>query len=410
MRLLIHGINYAPEQIGAGKYTAEMAEWLAANGHEVRVVTALPYYPAWRVAEGYSRWKYRREAIEGVNVWRCPLWVPSKPSGLKRILHLLSFALSSLPVMLRQGFWRPDWVIVVEPPFFCAPQAWLTATLSGSKAWLHIQDFEIDAAIALEIFAVGWFRKIMARLECFLMNRFDRVSSISGSMVERLRSKGVKKSTCILFPNWVDTRKIYPVFNSTSIRWNIKIKENEIVALYSGNMNEKQGLEILIDAAERLDSQNRIQIVLCGEGPSRKRLERIAKKRRLKNVHFLRLQPEERLNDLLNMADIHLLPQRADAADLVMPSKLTAMMASGRPVIATAEPGTEVGEAVVGHGLVVTPGDVAGLVEAAEELASNPEKRNALGMGARRYAKDHWDKEKILIEFQKALCDIRNAN
>ncbi len=111
MRILIYGINYAPELTGIGKYTGEMAEWLAKQGHEVRMVTAPPYYPAWRVADGYSRWKYTHERLDGVVVWRCPLYVPANPSGLKRLSHLASFALSSLPVMIRQIFWKPDVVL-----------------------------------------------------------------------------------------------------------------------------------------------------------------------------------------------------------------------------------------------------------------------------------------------------------
>src|SRR5674476_962973 len=63
MRILIHGITFSPELTGIGKYSGEMAEWLAAHGHEVRVVTAPPYYPQWRVAEGYSGARYKREFV-----------------------------------------------------------------------------------------------------------------------------------------------------------------------------------------------------------------------------------------------------------------------------------------------------------------------------------------------------------
>ena len=45
MKILVYGINYSPELTGIGKYTGEMVEWLAAQGHEVRVINAPPYYP-----------------------------------------------------------------------------------------------------------------------------------------------------------------------------------------------------------------------------------------------------------------------------------------------------------------------------------------------------------------------------
>lgn len=94
MKILVYGINYSPELTGIGKYTGEMVEWLAAQGHEVRVITAPPYYPQWQVGENYSAWRYKRE--EGAaTVWRCPLYVPKQPSTLKRLLHLGSFAVSS---------------------------------------------------------------------------------------------------------------------------------------------------------------------------------------------------------------------------------------------------------------------------------------------------------------------------
>jgi len=175
-----------------------------------------------------------------------------------------------------------------------------------------------------------------------LLRRLDRVSAISDRMVERLAAKGVRPERCILFPNWVDTKAVFPLETPSPYRAELGIAEDQLVALYSGNMGEKQGLEMLLDVARRLSSEPRIRFVFCGEGAARQRLFDAG--RHLPNVHWLPLQPAERLNDLLNMADIYLLPQRADAADLVMPSKLVGMLASGRPVIATAEPGTQVAQ------------------------------------------------------------------
>ncbi len=101
MKILVYGINYSPELTGIGKYTGEMVEWMASQGHDVRVITAPPYYPEWKVGERYSSWRYRRE--EGAaTVWRCPLYVPKQPSTLKRLIHLGSFALSSFFPLMAQ--------------------------------------------------------------------------------------------------------------------------------------------------------------------------------------------------------------------------------------------------------------------------------------------------------------------
>lgn len=120
MKILVYGINYSPELTGIGKYTGEMVEWLAAQGHEVRVITAPPYYPLWQVGENYSAWRYKRE--EGAaTVWRCPLYVPKQPSTLKRLLHLGSFAASSFFPLMAQRRWKPDRIIGVVPTLFCTP-------------------------------------------------------------------------------------------------------------------------------------------------------------------------------------------------------------------------------------------------------------------------------------------------
>ena len=143
MRLLIHGLNFAPELTGIGKYTGEMAAYLENHGYEVRVITTPPYYPHWKVQPGYSGRSYRRETDQGVRILRCPLLVPRQPTGIKRILHLLSFAFSSFPAMLSQLSWRPHLVMSIAPAFACAPFSLLTARLARSRAWLHIQDFEV---------------------------------------------------------------------------------------------------------------------------------------------------------------------------------------------------------------------------------------------------------------------------
>ena len=211
MRLLIYGLNHAPEPTGIGKFTGEMAAWLASRGHEVRVVTAPPYYPAWRVGPGYSAWRWQREEIEGARVYRCPLYVPAQPSGTKRILHLASFALSSLPVALWQALvFRPQVLIAIAPALTSIPGARLAAALGGAAAWLHIQDFEIDAAFALGMVSGGPVRRFALGSESWLLRRFHRVSSITPAMVARLGEKGVAAARRRLFPNWVDTATIRP--------------------------------------------------------------------------------------------------------------------------------------------------------------------------------------------------------
>ena len=393
MKILIYSANFAPEPTGIGKYSGEMAAWLSARGHEVRAVAAPPYYPQWRVSRNY-RWPlYRREQWNGVDVWRAPLWVPASPSGLTRVLHLLSFAVMSFPVMLRQIFWCPDLVISVAPALVCAPTALFTARLCGARAWLHIQDFEVDVAFQMGLLKGSVFQRLILRMERSLLRRFDTVSSISGRMVERLLQKGVPQERIRYFPNWVDITRFKPASTSRMYREQLGIAADAVVVLFSGTLGGKQGLMAIPAAAALLAGRKDIVFVVCGDGMMKPELE--AASADLPNVRMFSLQPVERLGELLCMADMHLLPQNVGAADLVLPSKLSGMLASGRPVIATCLAGTEL-EAVVSQcGIVVPPEDSVELAAAICRLADDVATRRELGSRARAYAEANFERDAI---------------
>src|SRR6185437_435956 len=236
--------NYKPELIGVGKYSGEMAEWLAAQGHDVRVVTSYPYYPQWRVADAYRGRRWTSETDAGVRVLRCPLYVPRRQSAAMRALHLSSFALSSAPVVLWQALaWRPDVVFGIEPTLFAAPWTLAAARLAGAVAWLHVQDFEIEAAFATGLVASARLARAGIALEAALLRRFDRVSAISQAMCAHAEEKGVASARIALLPNWVATDELHPLDGPSPLRRELAIPPDDVVALYAGNMSEKQGLE-----------------------------------------------------------------------------------------------------------------------------------------------------------------------
>jgi colanic acid biosynthesis glycosyl transferase WcaI len=445
VRILIHGLNFAPELVGVGKYTGEMAEWLAARGHEVRAVTAPPFNPEWKVASGFSAWRYSRQhhifqrgtgtvsrelvaatmaagssasaetgvlvadsqkvdaepASGSLTVLRCPLWVPLRPSAATRILHLASFALASSLVMLRQISWRPQVILAVEPTLFCVPAALITGRLSGAKTWLHVQDFEADAGFEMGLLKSASLRRAVEALEAKCLSAFNRVSTISEKMLARLQLKGVSPARCRLFQNWVDTGLIFPQREPSPLRAELGISAAEVVALYSGTMGRKQGLELLAEAARSLGTRKGVRFIFCGEGPGKAPLMNLTAG--LDNVRWVPLQPFERLNDLLNLADIHLLPQKADAADLVMPSKLTGMLASGRPVVATSLPHTQLAQVVEGRGIVVAPGDALAFASAIDLLSRDSLRREKLGKSARAFALSELEKGRVLEGFEREL-------
>ncbi len=437
MKILLHSLNFAPEELGCGKYSGEMIRDLAAAGHHCVVVTAPPYYPQWRVWEGYrSAWYSRQSdpAVAGdspsasaVEVVRCPLWAPKKVSGLRRILHLASFGLSSVPAVLWQALrLRPDVIMTVEPTAFCMPTTWLAARLTGAKAWLHVQDFEVDAAFDLGILKSQALRKAVLGAEALLMKRFDRVSTISPKMLTKLRQRGVAEGRLSLFPNWVDCDQMKPLWEPAigragtdrdsspevgaaqcrSNRRRFGIPEDAFVALYAGSIGDKQGLEILAEAARLLRDQpgRPIRIVVCGAGSGHARLLELSQG--LSNLQMLPVQPVESFNELMNCADVHLLPQKAGAADLVMPSKLTGMLATGRPVVASAARDTQIASVVSGCGIVVPPGEATPFVDAIRALAADPTRCRRLGAAARQHALQHMSRHVILKRFQRELAAL----
>ena len=407
MRVLLYGLNFAPEPTGIGKYTGELAEALCGAGHEVHVVTAPPYYPGWRIWKQYRGMGYRKEsASPELKVFRCPLWVPSRPTGLTRLIHLLSFAITSFPAVLLQRFWRPEAVIVVVPAMFCVPGAILAFLGTRAKKIVHIQDQEVDAAFELGLIRGRVLRSWVIRIECALLNRFDVVSSISQKMLERIREKGVSENKLVLLPNWIHTQQIQPGSTMTSFRFDWGLDRDCVVALYSGSMGEKQGFATLMEAAARLEHRTSIQFVVCSEGPAFQQVK--TKYGHLSNVIWRGLVPQEQLNELLNTADIHLLPQRGGAADFVMPSKLTGMLAVGRPVVATAAPGTQIAEIIGNLGVVVLPEAPAALAAAIEQLANDKALREKLGVAARTYAVENLSSNVILSQFERQLREWVN--
>ncbi|WP_110877223.1 colanic acid biosynthesis fucosyltransferase WcaI [Franconibacter helveticus] len=406
MKILVYGINYSPELTGIGKYTGEMVEWMARQGHEVRVITAPPYYPQWQVGENYSAWRWKKEQ-GAATVWRCPLYVPKQPSTLKRLIHLGSFAASSFFPLLAQRSWKPDRIIGVVPTLFCTPGMRLLAKLSGAKTLLHIQDYEVDAMLGLGMAGKGKGGKVArlaSRFERSGLHNVDNVSTISRSMMNKAREKGVPDDRVIFFPNWSEVSRFRDVTQAAAaaLRQQLGLPADKKIILYSGNIGEKQGLETAIEAAERLKDKP-WEFVIVGQGGGKARLEKMAAERGLSNVRFFPLQPYEALPALLKMADCHLVIQKRGAADAVLPSKLTNILAVGGNAVITAESETELGQLCLnypGIAVCVEPESTPALVQGIEACLELP-KFNTV---AREYAERTLEKENVLSQF---IADIR---
>ena len=405
MRILFLGLNYAPEEIGIAAYSTGMCEDLVKRGHEVQAIVGKPYYPGWSVPESFQGGGARHSVENGVDLTRVPHYVPGNPTGARRIIHHATFALNALLPMVRASrAFKPDVVLTIAPSTIAAPVARLAAKLAGAKSWLHIQDFEVGAAFATGLVSPSGVTARLARtFEKWVVGGFDRISSISHEMCKSVGSLGIPEDHIVSFRNWAEIEQIAPLDRASEYRerWGISAPH---VVLYSGNIANKQGIGIVVDAARTLADRDDIEFVVCGNGPNRAALEKHAED--LTNIQFHDLQPKDQLCELMNLATIHLLPQRADAADLVLPSKLTNMLASGRPVIATANNDTGLAQEVSGNGLVVQPEDTKALANAIALLADDEQLRTMYGSAARIAALANWHKDKVLSRFEADLQEL----
>lgn len=410
MRILIYGINYAPELTGIGKYTSEMAEWLASNGHEVTVISALPYYPEWSIHQKYKGRSWFTENINGVKVIRCPLYVPQNVTSMKRILHEFSFLLSIFPIWFASLFQtRFNLVFSIAPPFHLGILPLFYAKLRGASLINHVQDLQVDAAKDLGMIKNKSFLNIMFSIEKFILRRSTKVSSISEGMRKKILAKGINKENYLMLPNWVDENVIKPMTKHESLRNKFGILESERVILYSGNLGEKQGLEIVINVAKSFKADVNLKFVICGSGGGRNRLVKLAEEAMLENVMFLPLQPYNELSNLLAMADLHLVLQKKSASDLVMPSKLTGILAAGGCAIVTAESGTSLYEVVHDNnlGILVMPESEGNLISAIKKALS--EDLSIYRKNAREYSKVHLSKDTVLKEFNRQLLLLEHV-
>lgn len=407
-RILMITTNYAPEPNGTGKYNGELINWLAARGYDCTVLTTYPYYPEWQVSAAYRPKKYffSREYIAGesrpVRVYRCPHYVPALPSGKKRVLQDFSFSLAASGKMLHLLLQRRyDVVITVAPSFHLGLLAAGYKTLRRTRFIYHVQDMQIEAARNLGMLRSPWLLQQLFRLEKFILRKADVVSSISPQMVSNIAAKANRDVQ--LFPNWVDITRYFPLNNRPALKEQFGFPADSKVILYSGALGEKQGLETMLAAARQLQHDRQLRFVICGDGPYKQQLVTLADAWGLKNISFLPLQPASRFNLFLNMADLHLVIQKGQASDLVMPSKLTTILAVGGVPIVTANEGSGLYELVSKQriGIAVKADDAAALRTAIVKALQ--EETIIMAENARRYALEQLALDGIMERFERTI-------
>jgi len=382
MKIIVWGINYRPEVTGIAPCNTALCEYLQRQGHEVRMVTAFPYYPAWRKRPGDRGRLYRTDLENSVPVHRCWHYVPRRATALKRILHELSFVLFSWLRVLSLP--RADGYIVVSPPLLLGAAAWLAAGLKRAPFVFHIQDLQPDAAVGLGMLRPGLLTRLLYVLERFAYEKARLVSGIGQAMLQAVRAKGIAEKKLVYFPNGVDLSRNLP--DSGKFRAAFGFAPDDFLAVYSGNLGMKQGLQVVLDAAGRVRDP-RVKIVVVGQGAYRPVIEEHLRSHPGLPLRLLDLQPEETYGEMLVDADLSLITQQTGSGDFFLPSKLLRILALGRPVLACADARGPLAEAVEdgGFGLRVAADDAGALAETLDRLAADPSPLGGMGARGRQY-------------------------
>jgi colanic acid biosynthesis glycosyl transferase WcaI len=399
VRVLVLAINYWPERTGIAPFTTGRCEYLAARGHEVIVCTALPYYPEWRLAPAYRRRFLVHEERNGVTILRCRIYVPNRVDAFRRVLHESSFVAASLLRALAER--RPDVMLIVSPPLGLALAAVILKRRWSIPFAFHVPDLQPDAAVDLGMLRVGPLVRGLYAIERFAYGHAALVSTLNQAMRERIVSKGIASSKVKLFPDWANTEAFAVPLEGNGARFrDSQNLSSRFIVAHCGNMGIKQGLEVVLSAADLSRDDRSIEYLLVGDGSARISLQAQAATRAIPNIRFLPLLPETGFMDFLAATDVSLITQQRVVANIAFPSKTLTLMAAGRPLIASVNPESEVARTVseAGAGVVVEPENPSALYHAVKMLMSNTQERRSMGASARKYARAHWESTRILAD------------
>ena len=399
MRIIVWGINYAPEVTGIGPHNTALCEFLLAQGHEVEMITSFTYYPAWKKLPA-DRWKlFRTDHQNGVPVHRCWHYVPGRRNVLSRIIHELTFVKSSFLRAL--SLRRADLMIVVSPPLLLGPAAWLACLLKRSRFVFHVQDLQPDAALGLGMLKTSPLTRILFWIESFTYRKAVRVSGISKGMLRAIFRKGVRKEKRVYFPNGI----LLPELASqpSLFRTVNGFYRDDFIALYSGNIGVKHGLETVVEAARLLQNPH-IKIILCGAGSNLEPLQLLVKQYALQNIVFLPLQAETEYREMLETADLCLIPQQKGAGQSFFPSKLLNALAYGKPVLTVADENSELVRVLEegGFGENTLPDQPEAVAARLEALAQEPGRLADYGAAGRQFV-SQFEQTKVLADFTREL-------
>lgn len=406
MRILLYSYNYHPEPIGIAPLMTELAEGLVKRGHQVRVITAVPWYPSSEIPEEYRGRLYFTEERNGVKIQRCFVWVRQQRGLRNRVLFELSFVGLSLIQALKG--WQPDLIFLTVPGLpVCVPAAFL-GSFYQVPIVLNLQDILPDAAVHVGLLTNKTMIRVFSGLERFAYRTATRISVIADGFTKNLLAKGVEPEKIVEISNWVDVDFIKPLSKENNYFRQENNLEDKFVVLYSGNIALTQPLETLIDAAVRLRHLPNLAVVIIGKQEALARLEIYREQQGANNVILRPFQPREKLPEMLAAADVAMVMQKENVISFNMPSKIQVLLASGRPIIASVPDSGTAARAIFtsGGGVVVPPEDPDALAQAILELYSDPEQVEILSKQGREFAEENYAFERALDKYEALFQEV----
>lgn len=401
MRILVVTLFYTPDDGPAAPLYGMLCEALARRGHQVTVLTAVPHYPTGQVRQEYRGYTIRRSLEGGVWVLRVPVPSVQRASFPLRLLQFASYQLGATWAGLSQ---RYDAVLLGNPALVVGLPFAVLSTLRRKPAIYSVHDVYPDVGVALGVFRHKAVIAAVGALERFCLRRAAWVRILSGSFGPAVRALGVPEHKIALIYDWVDTGLIRPLPRDNSFAREHGL-DGCFVVLYAGNIGLSQGLGYVLAAAAQLAGHEDIRFVFVGDGTGKAGLLAEAQTRRLTNVQFLPFQPRARLPEVLATADISLVTLEKGVALRSLPSKIFSILASGRPLVASLDEGSDAWQLVqrAGAGLCVPPESPGQLASAILTLKSNPGLRQRLGRSGRDYAVQHHSPEAAAERFEGLL-------
>ncbi len=400
--ITIIGINYSPEDTAIGLYSTQLAEFLSNNGFKVNIITGFPYYPSWQINKSYQNKRtFLKENINNITIYRYKQYVPKSPTFFKRILHLIDFTLGSSINIFKIK--KTDLVLCIVPFTSTIIPGKILAKIKKAKLWVHIQDFEFDAALESNLTnKKNIIFKIIFKVEKILLNKADALSSISHAMFNKLEQKNKKQIPTYLLPNWVDVDFINP----NNALTHQHLDSNKFKVLYAGNIGEKQDWDFFLQLAKRLQNNIKVELIIVGNGAKKNWL--LNKLGNYKNIKYYNPVAYSELSDLLCSADVHILFQKDNIIDTVMPSKILAMMASQKPSIISGNPQSEVATVIKESqgGFYFKSDDLDGVLSSILMLSQNKDDAKIFGINARKYVSENFSSQKILGQFKTCFEQI----